>query len=88
MQTIASRIIILAAAVNDSHTPQIYYALITLSDDGSTTTVTKYTQYYNTFYANNSSQDNVKMKFTLNRGIAYAYNDRTIYQIFTNGEYK
>lgn len=86
MQSMATKLIILAAAVNVAHTPQIYYALITISDDGSTTSVTKYCQInYNSFYTGNSSTDNIRMKFILNRGVAYVYDDRTIYQIFTNG---
>lgn len=87
MQSSEKKIVILAAAINASNTPQIYYALITLSESGSTFVINSYCQLkHSSFYTGNVSADNLKMKFILNRNIAYVYDEKVIYQVYMNGK--
>lgn len=87
MQSFDKKIVILAAAINASNTPQIYYALITLAESGSTFVINSYCQLkHNSFYTGNVSADNLKMKFILNRNVAYVYDEKAIYQVYMNGK--
>lgn len=87
METVDSKIIILAAAINVSYTPQIYYALITMQENGSSFALTNYLQIkHNTFFTGDPLADNLKMKLLLNRNVAYIYEEKFIYQIYLNGE--
>lgn len=88
MQPSDSKIIILAAAINVSHTPQIYYALITMAENASSSYVLSsyYQIKHNSFYTGNVSADNLKMKFILNRNVAYVFDDKIVYQIYFNGK--
>lgn len=86
MQTIDSKIVILASALNFSHTPQVFYALITLIEENQTFTVTSYCQTkHNTFYTGNPTNDVSRMQFTMTRNVAYIYEDKTIIQVYLNG---
>lgn len=87
MQSLDNKIIILAAAINASNTPQIYYALITLTESGSTFVINSYCQLkHSSFYTGNVSADNLKMKFIINRNTAYVYDEKVIYQVYMNGK--
>lgn len=88
MQTIDSKIVVLASALNYAHTPQVYYALITLAEENQSFAVTNYCQTkHNTFYTGNPTTDVVRMKFTMTRNAAYLYEDKTIIQVYLNGEW-
>lgn len=87
MQSFDKKIVILAAAINASNTPQIYYALITLAESLSTFVINSYCQLkHNSFYTGNVLADNLKLKFILNRNIAYVYDEKVIYQVYMNGK--
>lgn len=87
MQVAESNLVILAAAVNLTHTPQLNYALITLNELGTTFSVKSFCQMkYQAFYSGEPNDDNLKMKFIYNRPIGYVYADRTIHEIILNGE--
>lgn len=89
MQVAESNLVILAAAVNLTHTPQLHYALITLNELGTTFSVKNFCQMkYQAFYSGEPNDDNLKMKFIYNRSIGYVYTcaDRTIYEIILNGK--
>lgn len=87
MQTIDSKIVILASAFNFSHTPQVFYALITIVEENQSFTITNYCQLkHNTFYTGNPVSDVIRMKFTMTRNAAYIYEDKTIIQVYLNGK--
>lgn len=86
MQITESTLTVLAAAVNINHTPQLYYALITLVESGTCYKVKSFCQMkHQTFYSGDSNDENLKMKFIYNRSIGYVYADRTIHEIILNG---
>lgn len=88
MQTIDSKIVILASAFNFSHTPQVFYALITIVEENQSFAITNYCQMkHNTFYTGNPVNDVIRMKFTMTRNAAYIYEDKTIFQVYLNGEF-
>lgn len=101
MQLLANqRLVILAAAINASHTPQIYYALMTMNEhftagtSGGSYTLNSYVQLkHNTFYGGggqsmvngNQSVDPMRMRLMVNRNVAYVYDDNVVHQVYLNG---
>lgn len=86
MQTMDSKIVILASAFNFSHTPQVFYALITVTEENQSFTISSYCQLkHNTFYTGNPAKDVIRMKFTMTRNAAYIYEEKTIFQVYLNG---
>lgn len=87
MQRTESNLVVLAAAVNATHTPQLHYALITLNEVGTTFSVKNVCQMkHQAFYTGDSNDENLKMKFIYNRSIGYVYADRIIHEIILNGK--
>lgn len=87
MQTSESSLIVFAAAVNLTHTPQIHFALITLGEEQSSFVVQSFCQMkHNAFYSGDANDDSLKLKFILNRSVAYVYGDRSIFEVILNGK--
>lgn len=83
----STKIVILVAAINETQNSQIYYALISVTEEGQTLTLSSYTHInHNTLFLTNNSPADLKMGLILNRGVAYAFDDKIIYQIYTNGK--
>lgn len=81
-------VVVLAAAVNLSHTPQLHYALITLSDSEDNFTVKSvYVMAYNAFYNKAEEATLLSMRFVLGRSYAYVFSGNVIYPILINGEW-
>lgn len=84
-----SDLILLVAAMNLLHTPQIYFALITISEQQNCFFIKRYCQMKtNAFYSNEDNDENLKYKFILTPSTAYVYGDRTIFEVILGGELK
>lgn len=88
MQTNESELILLCAGLNMAHTPQMFYAFVTITIaedhcDVKDFLVLKLTM----FYSNELEKECLSMKFILNRNTAYIYADKTIYPIYFNGKF-
>lgn len=87
MQAFDSNLIVFAAAINLTHTPQIHFALITLNEEQSTFVVQSFCPIkHNAFYSGDANDENLKLKFILNRSVAYVYGDRNILEVILNGK--
>lgn len=79
-------LILLVAATNAAHTPQIYYALIVIGEHQSSFTIKNFVQMKATaFYSGNENDDNLKLRFILSRSTAYVYGGRSIYEVILGG---
>lgn len=82
-------LILLAAAMNLSHTPQIFYALVTLAEQQSGFIIKNFCQMkVNAFYSGEMNDEQLKYKFILSRNatVAYVYGDRDMYEVILGGE--
>lgn len=87
MQPTDGNVVILAAAINLTHTPQIYFGLLTLFEHQSTFVIKKFCQMKNNaFFSGDANDENLKFKFILNRSIAYVYGERIIFEVILNGK--
>lgn len=85
MQPHDSNLIILAAGLNQQDTPQLNYALISLSENIDHFIVKNITILKHTvFYSPERESDQLQLKFIINRNFVYVYSDRTIYPIYLN----
>lgn len=81
-------LILLVAAMNLAHTPQILYALVTLIEQQSCFGIKDFCQMKtNAFYSGDANEDSLKYKFILTDSTAYVYGERTIFEVLLNGEY-
>lgn len=82
-------LILLVGAMNLTHTPQIIYALITLSEQQAGFIIKNFCQIkMNAFYSGEMNDEQFKYKFILNRNasVAYVYGDREIYEVILGGK--
>lgn len=80
-------VVVLAAALNHTHTPQLHYALVTLSDAGDQFAVKQlHLLAYNAFYSKAEENNLLSMRFVLGRSYAYVFNGTAIYPVLINGE--
>lgn len=89
MQVSETNLIVLSAAVNNNHTPQIHYALVTLIESGNSFNVKNFSQMkHQAFHSTGNNDENLKMRFIYNNSVGYVYADRMIYEIILNGMQK
>lgn len=82
-------VVVLVATVNLAHTPQLNYALVTLSDAEEHFTVKGvHVMAYNAFYNRAEEQTLLAMRFVLGRSYAYVFSGNVIYPILINGKYE
>ncbi|XP_055389232.1 nuclear pore complex protein Nup133 [Condylostylus longicornis] len=82
MQNCDNKLHILCGAVNNTHTPQMYYAIATIESEAETWKLLLFTSLKLTlFYSPGNENECLKMRFILNRGMAYLYSDKTIYPV-------
>lgn len=88
MQAYGGNLYVLSAAINLTHTPQIYFAIFTLDDCESIFNVINFCQIKNNaFYSGDANDENLKYKLILNRTVAYVYGDRTIFEVILGGKH-
>lgn len=83
------KLILLTAAINLSNTPQIFYALVTLSEQQSSFIIENFCQLkVNAFYSAEKNDDQLKYKFILSRNVtvAYVYGDRDIFEVILGSD--
>lgn len=79
-------LILLVAATNHAHAPQLHYALITIGEQQGSFTIKNFCQMKaNAFYSGNENDDNLKFRFILSRSTAYVYGGRTIFEVILSG---
>lgn len=79
-------LILLVAAMNLTHTPQILYALVTLTEQQQCFTINEFCQMKtNAFYSADANEECLKYKFILTDSTAYVYGDRTIFEVLLSG---
>uniref|UniRef100_A0A182R889 Nucleoporin Nup133/Nup155-like N-terminal domain-containing protein n=1 Tax=Anopheles funestus TaxID=62324 RepID=A0A182R889_ANOFN len=83
MQATDRGVIILAAAVNEQRSPQMYYALMTIIFDPDNTFTLKESTImrYKGFYSAERLAELIDFRFISNRSFAYVYNDRYIFPV-------
>ncbi|XP_059618907.1 nuclear pore complex protein Nup133 [Phlebotomus argentipes] len=87
LQTSDSDLVVLAAGMNKSFTPQLHYALITFncSENQDHLVLSNFHQLtYNTFHSEEHESDLLAMKFVLNKNYAYVYSEKTIFPVLLN----
>lgn len=81
-------VVVLAAALNSTHTPQLHYALVTLSESGDQFSIKQlHLLAYNAFYSKAEEANLLSMRFLLGRSYAYVYSGTAIYPVLINGNY-
>lgn len=81
-------VVVLAASLNFSHTPQVHYALITLTEAGDQFAVKQlHLLAYNAFYSKAEEATLLSMRFVLGRSYAYVFSGTAIYPVLINGEW-
>lgn len=82
-------VVVLAASLNLAHTPQLHYALITLSDAGDHFVVKQmHLLAYNAFYSKAEEANLLSVRFILGRSYAYVFSGQAIYPVLINGEWE
>ncbi|XP_035903262.1 nuclear pore complex protein Nup133 [Anopheles stephensi] len=83
MQATDRGVIILAAAVNEQRSPQVYYALMTVifEPDNTFTLKESTVMRYKGFYSAERLAELIDFRFIANRSFAYVYNDRYIFPV-------
>lgn len=89
MQQHKQDLVVLVASVNMSHTPQLHYGLVVLSDNSDMLVVKSFHLLsYNTFYSKADEAELMSLKFVLSKSCAYVYSSSTIYPvILLNGKF-
>uniref|UniRef100_A0A1B0CE80 Nucleoporin Nup133/Nup155-like N-terminal domain-containing protein n=1 Tax=Lutzomyia longipalpis TaxID=7200 RepID=A0A1B0CE80_LUTLO len=80
-------LVVLAAGMNRSFTPQLHYALITFnySETQEHLILGNFLQLaYNTFYNEEQESDLMALKFIMNKNYAYVYSEKTIFPVLLN----
>jgi nuclear pore complex protein Nup133 len=82
MQTQNDEVIILVAATNKSHTPEIHYALISFNINNQNLETEKFLLLkHKNFYAPETAADSLAMRFIYSRETAYVYNEKMIFLV-------
>lgn len=82
-------VVVLAASLNHTHTPQLHYALVTLTDAGDQFVVKQlHLLAHNAFYSKGDEANLLAMRFVLGRSYAYVFSGSAIYPVLINGEKK
>jgi nuclear pore complex protein Nup133 len=85
MQSTDRGVIILAAALNEQHTPNIIYTLVTMVSENDTMVIKEVNQVkYKGFYNPEKEREYLGLKFVANRGVAYLYNAKMILPVLLN----
>ncbi|GAB0092436.1 Nuclear pore complex protein Nup133 [Sergentomyia squamirostris] len=86
LQTSDQNLVVLAAGMNKSFTPQLHYALVTFScSENQENLLSNFHQLsYNTFYNEEQESDALTLKFVLNKNYAYVYSEKTIFPVLLN----
>lgn len=80
-------VVVLVAAMNSGHTPQLHYGLVSLSDSGDQFAVKQlHLMAYNAFYTKADEATLLSLRFVLGRSYAYVYSGTAIYPVLINGE--
>lgn len=88
MQQYNQDVVVLAAAVNPRHTPQMHYALVTLADAGDTFTIKNFHSMAHTAFHNRADEPALlSLRFILNRSYAFVYSGNVIYPVLFNGKH-
>lgn len=81
-------LVLLVAAWNLTHTPQILYALVTLEEQSSSFNIKHFCQMNtSSFYSADANEESLKFKFILTDSTAYVYGNRTIFEVLLAGEF-
>lgn len=82
-------LVLLVAAMNLEHTPQILYALITLTEQQQCFHIKEFCQIkISAFYSGDANQEWLKYKFILADDTAYIYGERTIFEVLLRGKHR
>lgn len=80
-------LILLVAAMNIIHTPQIYFALVTLTEQQQSFAIKDFCQMKaNAFYSGDANEESLKYKFILTDTTAFVYGERTIFEVLLGNE--
>lgn len=80
-------LILLVAAMNLSHAPQILYALVTLVEQQASFAIKDFCQMKTTaFYSGDANEESLKYKFILSHSTAYVYGERAIFEVLLSGK--
>lgn len=80
------QLVLLVAAMNLKHTPQILFALVTLVEQQSCFAIKDFCQMkMNAFYSADANEESFKYKFILTDSTAFVYGERTIFEVLLNG---
>lgn len=80
-------LVLLVAAMNLAHSPQIQFALVTLVEQQLCFDIKDFCQMKaNAFYSGDANEESLKSKFILTDTTAYVYAERTIYEVLLNGK--
>lgn len=75
-------LVLLAAAMNLTHAPQILYALVTLTEQQQCFTIKDFCQIKTSaFFSGDANEESLKYKFILTDSTAYVYGERTIFEV-------
>lgn len=87
MQPANGDLILLTAAHNLIHSPQIFFSLITLTEQQSAFAIKDFCRIKTSaFYSGDANDENLKYKFILTESTAYVYGDRTIFEVLLKGK--
>lgn len=80
-------LILLTAAMNLLHAPQIYFALVTLTvEQQQCFGIKDFCQMKaNAFYSGDGNEESLKYKLILTESTAYVYGERSIFEVLLNG---
>lgn len=82
-------LVLLVAAMNLTHTPQILFALVTLTEQQACFTIKDFCQMKtNAFYSGDANEESFKYKFILTDSTAYVYGDRSIFEVLLSGKWE
>lgn len=82
-------LVLLTAAMNLTHTPQILYAVVTLAEQQQCFAIKDFCQIKTSaFYSGDANEESFKYKFILNDSTAFVYGERTIFEVLLSGKSK
>ena len=85
MQSTDRGVIILSAGLNEQHTPNVIYTLVTMVAENESMVIKETNVIkYKGFYSKEREGENLNLKFIANRGVAYIYNAKVIYPVLLN----
>lgn len=81
-------LILLVAAMNLMHAPQIIYALVTLTEQQQCFAIKDFCQMkMDAFYSGDANEENLKFKFILSDSTAYVYGERKVFEVLLTGNF-